>query len=135
MKRKRDVQGKFRRKDVDYRQARSLRVTDATWKAWGIAAECLGLTRADLLENLVKQNQGTFPDPEEIEQLQPEIPSLHPEKSVLKTKITLDSDKLSSLAEKVLKELKLGKQASNYKLVKKSLNRLIELISSQVIHG
>ena len=30
---------------------RSLRLTDATWKSWGIAAECLGLSRADLLEN------------------------------------------------------------------------------------
>ena len=61
MKRKRDLQGKFTLKDDDYRQVRSLRLTDATWKAWGIAAECLGLSRADLLENLVKQNQGTFP--------------------------------------------------------------------------
>ncbi len=122
MKRKRDIQGKFTLKDEDYRQVRSLRLTDDTWKAWGIAAECLGLSRADLLEKLVKQNQGTFPYP-------------NPEKPILKTKIDLEKDELNSLAGQVLTELRLGKQASNYKLVQKSLNRLIELIASQVIHG
>ena len=122
MKRKRDLQGKFTLKEDDYRQVRSLRLTDATWKAWGIAAECLGLSRADLLENLVKQNQGTFP-------------SVYFEKPVLKTKITLNQDELNQKVAQVLAELRLGKQASNYKLVEKSLNRLIELISFQVIHG
>ena len=39
VKRKRDIQGKFTLKDDDYRQVRSLRLTDATWKTWGIAAE------------------------------------------------------------------------------------------------
>ena len=85
--------------------------------AWGITAECLGLSRADLLENLVKQNQGTFPAP-------------HSEKPRLKTKINQDEDELNSLAQKVLTELRLGKQASNYKLVQKSLNRLIKMLLS-----
>ena len=114
---------------------RSLRLTDATWKAIGITAESLGITRADLLENSVTQNNGTFPHSlkieklaQEIEQLKTEIPSLHPQKSVLKAKTTLNRDELNYLAEKVLKELKLGKQASNYKLVQKSLKRLIELV-------
>ena len=114
MKRKRDIQGKFTLKNQDYRQVRSLRLTDSTWKELGIASECLGITRADLLENLVQQNKGTFSNLEEIEQL-------NLEKS-------LNKDKLNSSAEKVLKELRLGKQASNYKLVQKSLKRLIELI-------
>ena len=35
---KRDIQGKFALIDDDYRQVRSLRVTDETWKALGIAA-------------------------------------------------------------------------------------------------
>ncbi len=103
-------------KDDDYRQVRSLRLTDATWTSWGIAAECLGLSRADLLENLVKQNQGTFP-------------SVYSEKPVPKTKITFNKDELNQKVAQVLTELRLGKQASNYKLVEKSLNRLIELIS------
>ena len=117
MKRKRDIQGKFTLKDNDYRQVRSLRLTDATWKAWGIAAACLGLSRADLLENLVKQNQGIFP-------------SVYPEKPVLKTKITLNQDELKKKVAQVLAELRLGKQASHYKLVQKNLNRLTELILS-----
>lgn len=114
MKRKRDIQGKFTLKNQDYRQVRSLRLTDSTWKELGIASECLGRTRADLLENLVQQNKGSFSAEREIEQL-------NLEKS-------LNRDELGSLAEKVLKELRLGKQASNYKLVQKSLKRLIELI-------
>ena len=117
VKRRRDIQGKFALKDDDYRRVRSLRLTDGTWKAWGIAAECLGFSRADLLENLVKQNQGTFP-------------SLYPEKPVLKTKTTLNQDELKKKVAQVLAELRLGKQASNYKLVQKNLNRLIELILS-----
>ena len=42
---KRDIQGKFALKNDDYREVRSIRLTDNTWKALGIAAECLGLTR------------------------------------------------------------------------------------------
>lgn len=53
---KRDIQGKFALKNDDYRQVRSLRLTDDTWKALGITAECLGLTRADYLEEMVKSN-------------------------------------------------------------------------------
>ena len=114
MKRKRDIQGKFTLKNQDYRQVRSIRLTDSTWKELGIASECLGITRADLLENLVQRNKGSFSPDGEIGQL-------NLEKS-------LNRDELGSLAEKVLKELRLGRQASNYKLVQKSLKRLIELI-------
>ncbi len=115
MKRKRDIQGKFTLKDQDYRQVHSLRLTDATWKAWGIAAERLDLSRADLLENLVKQNQGHFPD-------------IYPQKPILKTNITLNQDELNHKVNQVLAELALGKQAPKYKIVQKNLNRLIELI-------
>ena len=121
MKRKRDIQGKFTLKNQDYRQVRSLRLTDSTWKELGIASECLGITRADLLENLVQQNKEIFGDLGEIEQL-------NPGKSGLKAKKSFNKDELNFLAEKVLQELRLGKQASNYKLVQKSLKRLIELI-------
>jgi hypothetical protein len=115
MKRKRDIQGKFTLKNYDYRQVRSLRLTDNTWKELGVASECLGITRADLLENLVQQNK-IFSDSRETEQL-------NRQKS-------LNKNELSSSAEKVLKELRLGKQASSYKLVQKSFKRLIELILS-----
>lgn len=121
MKRKRDIQGKFTLKNQDYRQVRSLRLTDSTWQELGIASECLGITRADLLENLVQHKRSIFSDSEEVEQL-------NPEKSGSKATKSFDKDELNSLAKKVLKELSLGKQASSYKLVQKSLKRLIELI-------
>ena len=121
MKRKRDIQGKFTLKNQDYRQVRSIRLTDSTWKELGIASECLGITRADLLENLVWRNRSIVEDSGKIEQLNPEKPRP-------KAKKSLDRDELSSLAQKVLNELRLGKQASSYKLVQKSLKRLIELI-------
>lgn len=54
--RKRDLQGKFAMKNDDYREVRSVRLTDNTWKALGIASECLGLTRADYLEEIARNN-------------------------------------------------------------------------------
>ena len=114
MKRKRDIQGKFTLKNHDYRQVRSLRLTESTWKKLGMASECRGITRADLLENLVQQNKEIFPDSRAIE-------PLNSQKS-------FNKDELNQLADKVLQELRLGKQASSYKLVKKSLKQLIELI-------
>jgi hypothetical protein len=122
MKRKRDIQGKFTLKNHDYRRVRSLRLTDSTWKDLGIASECLGITRADLLENLIQQNKELVSAGEATEQL-------NPQKLGAKAQKSLHRKELSSLANKVLNDLKLGKQASNYKLVQKSLNRLIELIS------
>jgi hypothetical protein len=56
------------------------------------------------------------------------IEQLNPEKPRPKAKKSLNKDELSSLAQKVLNELRLGKQASSYKLVQKNLKRLIELI-------
>jgi hypothetical protein len=55
-KMKRDIQGKFAIKNSDYREVRSLRLTDDTWKALGIVSECLGLTRANYLEEIVRSN-------------------------------------------------------------------------------
>ncbi|WP_017654890.1 hypothetical protein [Fortiea contorta] len=61
------IQGKFTLKNDDYREVRSLRLTDDTWKQLGIVSECSGLTRADYLEEIIKkqfypcntrQNQG-----------------------------------------------------------------------------
>jgi hypothetical protein len=82
MKRKRDIQGKFTLKNQDYRQVRSLRLTDSTWKELGIASECLGITRADLLEKLVWRNIKIVSDYRKIEQLNPEKPRLKVKKSL-----------------------------------------------------
>lgn len=56
--RKRDIRGKFALKNEDYRLVRSLRLTNETWKALGIAAECLGITRAGYLEQMVRNKEG-----------------------------------------------------------------------------
>ena len=120
MKRKRDIQGKFSLKNDDYRKVRSLRLTDRTWRALGIASECLGWTRADLLENLVEHNQGNFSYYSSSEELKREIDLITPEKPI-------NPDNLEVLAEKVLRELRYGKQSYHYKIAKKSLKRLIEL--------
>lgn len=112
---KRDIQGKFTFKNDDYRQVRTLRLTDATWMALGMAAECLGLTRADLLEQVVRENNLTFPVGTGLN------PSVSPSQNV---------EQLTVLAEQVLGELSVGKQASSYKSAQKALRRLIELATT-----
>jgi hypothetical protein len=109
---KRDIQGKFTLKNDDYRQVRTLRLTAATWIALGMAAECLGITRADLLEQVVRENNLTFPV------VTGRNPSVSSSQSV---------EQLTVLAEQVLGELRLGKQAPSYKSAQKALRRLIEL--------
>ncbi len=117
MKRKRNIQGKFVLKNQDYRQVRSLRLTDTTWKAWGIAAECLGLTRADLLENLVQQNNGIFPLGDRFD----------PVSNSGSSETLLTPEKLTSISAIVLKEMRVGKQSHNYKVAQKALKKLIKL--------
>ena len=53
---KRDIQGKCALKNDAHRSVRSLRLTDSTWEALGAAAESLGITKADLLEQIVRSN-------------------------------------------------------------------------------
>ncbi len=129
---KRDIQGKFAFKDDDYRQVRSLRLTDETWKALGITAECFGCTRADYLSEVVKNNA------------QPSITRNHQSVSLAKTTVleqattapsTVPSTlpqmaTLETLRNQVLLELKLGKQSPGYKAALKALNHFIALLTS-----
>ena len=92
------------------------RLTDRTWRALGIASECLGWRRADLLENLVEYNQGNFPYYPFSEEVSPETDFITPEKPI-------NQDNLEVLAEKVVRELRYGKQSSHYKVAKKALKR------------
>ena len=57
----RDNLGKFARKNDEHRSVRSLRLTDTTWSALGVKAESLSLTRADLLEQMVRSNNLELP--------------------------------------------------------------------------
>jgi hypothetical protein len=142
---KRDIQGKFALKNDDYREVRSLRLTDDTWKVIGIVSECSGLTRADYLEYIVRHNtlpSITWKDSEflashqEENEPQPSITrrrELHQTSNkAAKQSVGFPTVKeLEILRNRVLSELKLGTQASGYKTAQKVLNRFIaELIGS-----
>ncbi len=125
---KRDIQGKFAIKDEDYRQVRSLRLTDETWKALGITAECFGMTRADYLSEVVRNNtrpsitrnhEPTSLAKTTVVELATTVPSTLPQMATLET-----------LRDQVLLELKLGKQAPGYKAALKALNHFIAVLTS-----
>ncbi|MBD2365426.1 hypothetical protein H6G36_30615 [Anabaena minutissima FACHB-250] len=154
---KRDIQGKFALKNEDYRLVRSLRLTDSTWVALGITSECLGLTRADYLEQIIGEkalpsmvspsntrNKDALPPcitrqdmdyppsntrhQEEIEVLKAEIQNLSQKNAALMETIAIASCQvveLELLRDRILLDLKLGKQAPGYKAVQKALNRFI----------
>jgi hypothetical protein len=143
---KRDIQGKFALKNDDYREVRSLRLTDDTWKSLGIACECLGLTRADYLEHIVRHNVLPSITREGLEFLAPHQGENEPQPSITRKRefpLTSDTEserqsvalptirELEILRDRVLSQLKLGKQATGYKTAQKVLNRFIsELIGS-----
>ena len=125
---KRNIQGKFTIIDEDYRQVRSLRLTDETWKALGIRAECFGLTRADYLSEVVRNNihtritrnhEPTVSAKTTVVEPATTVPSTLPKKATLET-----------LRDQVMLELKLGKQAPGYKVALKALNHFIEILTS-----
>ena len=149
---KRDIQGKFALKNDDYRSVRSIRLTDFTWSALGIVAECLGISRADYLEQTVKDNvlpsitrkeQEVFPSntweegellpsitryEEEIERLKVEIQDLSQKNALLIERATITLPvmaDLEALRDRLLFDLKFGKQAPGYKAAQKALNRFI----------
>ena len=140
-----DIQGKFALKSDDYREVRSLRLTDDTWKALGIASECLGKTRADYLEYIVRHNTNPCITREGSEFLAPHPGENEPQPSITrqsgfpltsdteseKQSVELAIEEIEILRDRVLSELKLGKQATGYKTAQKALNRFIaELIGS-----
>lgn len=152
-KMKRDIQGKFAIKSSDYREVRSLRLTDDTWKGLGIASECLGLTRADYLEEIVRSNltpcitwensnistsnTQNFSEPlpsitryeQEMEKLRTQVQNLQKENLELKERSAInfvhDIVDFEAIRDRILFELKLGRQASGYKTAQKALNQFI----------
>lgn len=107
---KRDIQGKFALKNDDYRQVRSVRLTDETWKALGIAGECLGMSRADYLEKVIRGNlnPSNTREKEPIDQAKTTVVEL--------ATTPLREATLLTLRDQVLRQLKLGKQAPGYKV-------------------
>jgi hypothetical protein len=137
---KRDIQGKFALKNDDYREVRSLRLTDKTWKALGIASECLGLTRADYLEHIVRHNDNPCITRENSDFLAPIQPSITRQSESHQISNTTSAKQpvglppiteLEILRDRILSQLKLGNLATGYKTAQKVLNRFIaELIGS-----
>jgi hypothetical protein len=149
-KMKRDIQGKFALKNDDYRLVRSLRLTDETWKALGIASECNGKTRADYLEQIVRDNllpsttreeepkspsstwkeESFLPCNTPIQEHPPQSPATQmPQLEALEA--LRDSEALLRSADRILFELKLGKQATGYKVALKALNRFIAELTTR----
>ncbi len=140
-KMKRDIQGKFALKNDNYRLVRSLRLTDETWKALGIAAECNGKTRADYLEQIVRDNLL----PSITRKEEPKLPShTWKEESLLPCNTPNEEhhrqsptaqmpqlEALYALRDRILFELKLGKQATGYKVALKALNRFIAELTTR----
>ncbi|MGJ5675918.1 MAG: hypothetical protein ACR9NN_20250 [Nostochopsis sp.] len=143
---KRDIQGKFALKDDDYRQVRSLRLTDDTWKAIGIAAECFGMSRSDYLEQVIRGNASPSIT-RESSQISPdnvwtdgftypcmtkELEPMHQAKTTVVELATtpLSVTTLETLRDQILLQLKLGKQAPGYKAVLKALNHFIAALTS-----
>jgi hypothetical protein len=133
----RDIQGKFALHYDDYRQVRSLRLTDDTWKALGIAAECLGMTWADYLEEIAESNDLPSNTWVEVDPLpcitrkdknQDQQPNIAQEHTPTLPSMT----ELEALRDQVLQELKLGKQSSAYKTTQKALNQFITLLSKRL---
>lgn len=146
----RNAQGKFVLKNSEHRSIRSLRLTDTTWTALGEIAESLSLTRADLLEQMVRSNELSLPSNtwenkegipsntwkgEEIKRLLTEVAHLRSENAQLAERMAAQQTLLSDLEtfrDRVLQSLKLGKQASGYKTAKSALNQFIELLRSKI---
>ena len=104
---------------------RSLRVTDETWKALGIAAECFGMSRADYLEQVIRGN--AHPSitwgKESGNQAKATVVELDTKPQNVAT--------LESLRNQVILELKLGKQSPGYKAALKALNHFIVVLNSE----
>ena len=121
---KRDIQGKFALKNDDYRQVRSVRLTDETWKVLGIAAECLGMSRADYLERLIREKDSLSITQEKEPVNQTKTTAV--ELGTTPRKVAT----LNTLRDRVMIKLKLGKQAPGYKAALKALNHFITLLTS-----
>ncbi|WP_347566188.1 hypothetical protein [Scytonema sp. UIC 10036] len=108
----------------DYRQVRSVRLTDETWKIMGIAAECLGMSRSDYLEHLMRgyASPSITREKEPIDRAKATAvePTTTPRQVVT----------LENVRDQVLLRLKLGKQAPGYKAALKALNDFIAALSS-----
>ena len=142
---KRDIQGKFALKNDDYRRVRSLGMSRADYLEEMVRKNLLPcITRDELTSspcntwNIPQTHPSITRYQEEIEKLKIQINNLQKENSVLvsyaqrrslrtKTALTFVREVVDfeAIRNRILFELKLGRQASGYKAAQKALNRLI----------
>ena len=126
---KRDGQGKFVLKDKEPRLIRSLRLTDSAWEKLAVAASASGMTRADWLEELFRQQEQPNPCNTWIRESMI-IPNERGkggyEKAQPSPPLGLSLEDLEILCAQVLKGLNLGKQAQGYKAAQKVLKQLLQ---------
>jgi hypothetical protein len=101
--------GKFAQKSEELRYVRSLRLTDSTWKTLGMVAIQRGITRADLLEELVEQ--GIISSTQK---------SIKPEKKAVE---------LEQLVNQVLADPSVTRNGKDRGAVKRGLEALLKLLS------
>jgi hypothetical protein len=124
---KRDITGKFALKNEEHRLVRSLRLTDSTWESLGVAAQSLEITRADLLEQLVRKNAHfLLSNTRRREEIGGTDAVKHGTQENA-TPVVFRIEDLEVLCAQVLKELKLGKQAPGYRAAQKVLKHLLTL--------
>lgn len=158
----RDEYGKFVTKSGEHRAVRSLRLSNTTWSAMGEMAESRSLTKADLLEQMFRSKLKLNQEPgntrceiepypsnirkgaggkpsntriaKDIEQLSAEVAQLRSENAKLLNLVQKLSEvkDLEALRDSVLSNLKLGKQAPRYKIVKSTLDQFIKLLRDSV---
>lgn len=103
--------GKFAPKSDEYRQVRSIRLTDKTWEKMGHAAEAHRITRADLIEQMAEN--GVFDN---------SSASINVSKS---SAITFDRDQLLAVIEVVVTNPEVTRKGKDKGAVKRGLEALL----------
>ena len=140
----RDAQGKFVLKNGEHRSVRSLRLTDTTWTALGEIAESLSLTRADLLEQMVRSNELSLPsntrenkewipsNTRKREQAEPSNTRKGEEMERLLTEVAHLRSENAQLAERMAAQPSLGSDLEAFRdRVLKSLKRRVASVRVQ----
>lgn len=100
--------GKFAPKSEEHRRVRSIRLTDSTWEVLGAIAQQRGITRADLLEELVEEGAVS-----QHTQIQPEK----------------KAPEIELLIEQVLADPSVTRNGKDKGAVKRGLEALLKLMN------
>ncbi len=131
--------GTFAPKSSQIREVRSLRLTNKTWEALGEAAELKGITRADLIEELVASGAieqwvsgcDETEKLDELKKLKEQVDEFIAEKERLAQQLSTSQNRLGfneiqELRDKVLRSLKMGEQSKPYVNAKQAFKEFIK---------